>query len=135
MLKEILVLNFGGMMMNNFEECLKHISDIKKEMHNKNVELKQLKDRQVSLNEELEMCQTKISWFKEDIEDLICDYFSNVGYVSMNDSSMIEVKLNFCKYTELNLENLVNFATEIGKDLKDIKICPYNGTLLLRILL
>lgn len=121
--------------MNDFEEYLKHISDIKKEMHDKNVELAKLKNKQVSLNEELEMCQTKISWFKEDIEDLICDYFSNVEYVSMNDSSMIEVKLNFCKYAELSLENLVNFSTKIGKDLKDIKIRPYNNGLFLRILL
>ena len=120
-------------MMNNFEECLKHISDIKKEMHNKNVELKQLKDRQVSLNEELEMCQTKISWLREDIEDIFCNYFSSIRRIHI-DKEINCIEVEFAIASKIRLSRIEDFIDMIGKELEDCAIsCDADGFLYLQI--
>ena len=117
--------------MNDFQECLKHISDIKKEMHNKNVELKQLKDKQVSLNEELEMCQTKISWLKEDLEDMVCNYSMNAKRIYVEDEEII---IEMFYMTSINLLKVKYFAEMIGRELDDCKIdCDADGALYVHI--
>lgn len=122
--------------MSDFKDILESITDIKKEMHDKNVELKQLKEqfkeRQVSLNEELEMCQTKISWLQEDIEDIVCGYFDNVEYVKTHfDHIEIKFKID----SSINLGSIETFSKIIDKDLKSFNIFPYNDRFFLRIML
>lgn len=118
--------------MSEFKDILESITDIKKEMYDKNVELKQLKERQVSLNEELEMCQTKISWFQEDIEDIVHEHFVNVIYVKPHFD---HIEVQFGTDSQLNLEDVAIFAKKIDKDLKDFNIFPCNDKFFLRIML
>lgn len=117
--------------MNDFEKIIKNISDIKKEMYNKNVELAKLKDKQFSLNEELEMYQTKISWLKEDLEDMVCNYSMNAKRIYVEDEEII---IEMFHQTSIDLLKVKYFAEMIGRELDDCKIdCDADGALYVHI--
>lgn len=118
--------------MSELKDILKNIKDIKKEMHDKNVEIQKIEEKKTLLNEEIEMCVTKISWLQEDIEDMVHESFYNVEYVK-TQSDHIEIK--FKENAILNLADIMIYAKKIDKDLKDFNIFSYNDKFFLRITL
>lgn len=118
--------------MSEFKDILKNIKDIKKEMHDKNVEIQKIEEKKTLLNEEIEMCVTKISWLREDIEDMVHETFYNVECVNTHPD---HIEIKFKENAILNLADIMIYAKKIDRDLKDFNIFSYNDKFFLRITL
>lgn len=118
--------------MSEFKDILKSIKDIKKEMHDKNIEIEKIEEKKTLLNEEIGMCVTKISWLQEDIEDMVHETFYNVEYVKTHFD---HIEIKFKENAILNLGDIMIYAKKIDRDLRDFNIFSYGDKFLLRITL
>ena len=78
--------------MSEFKDIGKSIKLIQKDRNEKIKEIQNCKDKLTKLNEQIEELDTKISWLKEDIEDIAYGYFGNVKRIH-NDNNII-ISLN-----------------------------------------
>lgn len=99
---------------NKLDSALTSIKEIRKEN-------KEKKDKIEALRDEIALNNSKISWLKEDIEDMICNCFSDVSNVSIKND-YITIKFN----DVINIQDIVDWSTLYNIDLKTINIEIYD---------
>lgn len=109
------------------------IKEIQKDRNRKLNEIKDCKNKLTKLNEEMEKYDTKISWLKEDMEDVACNFFDNAKRIHI-DKECSYIEIEFFIGSELNLSRINNFVEMIGKTVSDSTIlCDADASLYLQI--
>ena len=119
--------------MSEFKDISQSIKLIQEDINIKIKEIQNCKDKLTKLNEQVEELETKISWLREDIEDIACGYFSNVKGVHIDKkSTYVEIKFDIA--SEIRLSRIEDFIGMIDKELEDcVILCDTDGSLYLQI--
>ena len=119
--------------MMNESAIINTIKEIQKDRNKKLDEIIDCKNKLSKLNEEMEVYDTKISWLKEDMEDVACNFFDNAKRIHIN-KGFEYIEIEFFVGSELNLSRIQNFAEMLGKKLDDcIVLCDADASLYLQI--
>ena len=117
----------------NESAIINTIKEIQKDRSKKLNEIKDCKDKLTKLNEEMELYDTKISWLKEDMEDVTCNFFDGAKRIHINKEYEY-IEIEFFIGVELSLSRMKNFAEMIGKTLDDCTVlCDADASLYLQI--
>lgn len=91
---------------------LKNIDEIRKE-------IKEKKEQKIKLEEEIELCYTKIGWLKEDVKDTIKKCFRHVDRITINDDN-IEIQVHTSVGIQAN--EILELNYKLRKSYNDMKI-------------
>lgn len=121
--------------MSEFKDIAKRIKFIEEDRSEKMKEIKDCKDKLTKLNEQVEELDTKISWLREDIEDIVCNYFDSAKRVYIDKKSTY-IEIEFATASKIRLSRIEDFIDMIDKELENcIILCDADGSLYLQITL
>ena len=121
--------------MNEWADTIKAIKELQKDRNEKLNDIQKYKDKVIELNKKVDECDMKISWLKEDMEDIVCNYFSEAKRVYVNNKDEY-VEIEFFVGSELNLLKIEEFVKMINKTLYECKIwCDADASMYLKIML
>lgn len=119
--------------MINESKIINTIKEIQKDRNRKLDEIKDCKNKLTKLNEQVDELDIKISWLKEDMEDVACNFFDNAKRIHI-DKECSHIEIEFFVGSELNLLKIEAFIEKIGKALIDCEIlCDADASLYLQI--
>lgn len=99
-------------MENQIKTTLKNIDKIKKEIKDK-------KEQKMKLEDEIELCYTKMEWLKEDVKDIIKECFRHVDRITITDDN-IEIQVHTSVGIQAN--EILELNYHLRKSYNDIKI-------------
>lgn len=121
--------------MINESKIINTIKEIKKDRDRKLDEIKDCKNKLTKLNEQVDELDIKISWLKEDIEDIFCNYFDSIKRIHIN-KEITYIEVEFAIASKIRLSRIEDFINMIGKELEDcVILCDADGSLYLQITL
>lgn len=119
--------------MNEFKDIIKRINFIQEDRNEKMKEIKDCKSKLTKLNEQVDELDLKISWLREDIEDIFCNYFDNIKSIHIN-KEITYIEVEFAIASKIRLSRIEDFINMIGKELEDCTIlCDADASLYLQI--
>ena len=111
-------------MGNQMKTTFKNIDEIKKE-------IKEKKEQKIKLEEEIELCCTKIEWLKEDVRDIIKKCFRHVDRITINNDN-IEIQVHTS--VGIQADEILKLSYKLDKSCNDIKITTKGNYVCLNIL-
>lgn len=99
-------------MENQIKTTLKNINEIKKEIKDK-------KEQKMKLEDEIELCYTKMEWLKEDVKNIIKECFRHVDRITINDDN-IEIQVHTSVGIQAN--EILELNYKLRKSYNDMKI-------------
>lgn len=99
-------------MENQIKTTFKNINEIKKEIKDK-------KEQKIKLEDEIELCYTKMEWLKEDIKDIIKKCFRHVDRITIDDDN-IEIQVHTS--VGIRADEILKLNLELRKSYNDMKI-------------
>lgn len=121
--------------MSEFKDVRNKIKEIQKKRNETTDEKEKYEEKIDKLNEKIEEYDIEISWLREDIEDIACNYFYNIKGIHINNEDNY-IELKFSGWTEIRLSRIESFIDMIGQELEDcIILCDADGYLYLKIFL
>lgn len=119
--------------MNEFKDIVKRINFIQEDRNEKMKEIKDCKNKLTKLNEQVDELDVKISWLREDIEDIFCNYFDNIQRIHI-DKEITCVEIEFAIASKIRLSRIDDFIDMIDKELEDcVILCDADASLYLQI--
>lgn len=116
--------NKGDKMENQMTTTLKNIDRIKKE-------IKEKKEQKIKLEEEIELCYTKIEWLKEDVKDIIKQCFRHIDRITINNDN-IEIQVHTT--IGIQTDEILKLGDKLDKSCNKIKITTKGNYVCLNIL-
>ena len=108
-------------------------NEIKTTFNNLDSITKEIKEKQLQvekLEEEIELCYTKIEWLKEDIECMIKSCFRHVDRVTISDD-YIEIQVHTS--VGIKVDEIVKISYKMDKKYDDIKLSTKGNYICLNI--
>lgn len=102
----------GDEMENQIKTIFKNIDEIKKEIKDK-------KEQKIKLEEEIELCCTKMEWLKEDVKNIIKKCFRHVDRITINDDN-VEIQVHTS--VGIRADEMLKLGWELNKSCNDMKI-------------
>lgn len=99
-------------MENQMKTTFQNINEIKKE-------IKEKKEQKIKLEEEIELCYTKIEWLKEDVKDIIKKCFRHVDRITIDDDN-IEIQVHTS--VGIQADEILKLGYKLDKSCNDMKI-------------
>lgn len=121
--------------MSEFKDIVKRINFIQEDRSEKIKEIKDCKNKLTKLNEQVDELDVKISWLREDIEDIFCNYFDSIKRIHI-DKEITCIEVEFATASKIRLSRIEDFIDMIDKELEDcVILCDADGSLYLQITL
>lgn len=110
-------------MNNDIKITLEKMNKIKKEIKEKQLQIKKLE-------EEIELYYTKIKWFEEDIENMIKDCFRHVDKIIISENN-IEIQVH--TFVGIKVDEIIQISNKMNKKYDDVKLSTKGNYICLNI--